>query len=67
MAAFEQRCGNAMRPLGGVMIHLCAPFLERIEHEDDPVYDALIAWDMRALEEGHNHFAFGAWQKPVAA
>lgn len=67
MAAFQQRCGFAMRPLGGVMIHLCAPFLERIEHEDDPVYDALLAWDMRALEEGHNHFAFGSWQKPVAA
>lgn len=67
MPSFQQRCGFGMRPLGGVMIHLCAPFLDRIEDEDDPIYDALIAWDKRALEEGHNHFALGAWQKPVAA
>lgn len=66
-AAFQQRCGSAMRPLGGVMIHLCAPFLDAIEDETDPVYDALIAWDLEALAKGHNHFSFGAWQKPVAA
>jgi SAM-dependent methyltransferase len=66
MAAYQNRCGAPMTPLGGVMIHLCAPFLDRIDHQDDPMYDALIASDRQALEKGQNHFAFGAWQKPAA-
>lgn len=66
MASFESRCQKKMRPLGGVMIHLCAPFLPREPEQNRQMCKKLIAWDREALADGKTHFAFGAWQKPSA-
>ena len=63
MPAFEKRCGTTLRPLGGVVIHLCTRFLPADEASE--AYDRILDWDRRALEDGLWHFAFGLWRKPV--
>ncbi|MEM8976392.1 MAG: class I SAM-dependent methyltransferase [Pseudomonadota bacterium] len=66
-ASFREHCGEDMRSLGGVMIHLCAPFLGEPNDGLNEIYDELISYDREALEKGHNHFSFAAWQKQTAA
>lgn len=65
-ASVEKRCGAPLRPIGGAMIHLCAPYVTHVEDQDDPIYRDLIDWDLAALEKGFSHFAFGVWRKPGA-
>lgn len=62
MALFKERCGVPMKPLGGAMIHRCAPHVTHLEHQN-PIYAALIEWDREALACGMCHFGFGMWQK----
>lgn len=65
-AAFERRCGGAMRPVGGAMIHLCASHVLAVAGADDdhPLLGELVRADLAALEAGLYHFAAAGWVKP---
>jgi hypothetical protein len=65
IGAFRRVCGAELRPLGGVIMHLCAGFLP--DGNGDTLQDHLIEADREALAEGHFHFAFALWRKPAAA
>ncbi len=63
--AFARQTGAAIRPIGGVMIHLCAPFVVPLESTHPELCEQLIARDLAALtERGMSHFGVGVWQKP---
>lgn len=64
-AAFARQTGTALRPIGGAMIHLCAPFVVPHETRHPGLAERLIAFDLAALNDrGMSHFGVGVWHKP---
>lgn len=61
---FHELTGTRMKPLGGVALHICAPFVLAVEPNGGPLTDALMAWDGEGLARGFHHFAFGLHRVP---